>query len=168
MELDKRSRFFIVTFPWNDAVVPTDAVIPSVGYIQAHAKMLFENQSVSVWFSFKHPQRVSKITAAFDQDRVVIKCANGTSYKSFQELPFDWESVHHGGTADHVHVGSSPELQYVDSCESQDGTGTSSDEEFIRDYRAYARIRKRIRELDGQLGAITNRMKRKAMDIADQ
>ena len=94
MDIDSRSRTWLVTIPWVDATTPTESVIPNLSFKLAHAKYSRVNDSVSIWFTFVNQVRASTVTQGFDVDHVVIKRVTPSeSLQQFQDLPHDWELV---------------------------------------------------------------------------
>jgi hypothetical protein len=90
MELDRRSRCWIVTVPWHDATHPTDEDVPDLDARLIKALYSAKNGSMSVFYLFKNPQRASRLTNTFPQDHVVVKVSKESSYDEFCQLPSDW------------------------------------------------------------------------------
>ena len=92
MELDIRSRTWIVTIPWTVPMTPTESCIPSIlTFIKAHAKYSKDNGSVSTWLTFRNQTRASTVTNAYSVDVVIKKVTPGLSLTDFIMMSHDWE-----------------------------------------------------------------------------
>lgn len=110
MELDVKSRCWIVTFAWTDADAPTEAVVPTeLNYTKAQLKHSVPNASCSIWLEFDGQQRCSRIVNAFrDRDAVVVKRTTRYEFDSWRSVPFttELEIVRPSGTC--INRGKAP------------------------------------------------------------
>ena len=165
MECDARSRHWTVTFPWEDNTVPTESVVPALGSALAHGKFSKANRSVSIWYTFKDAQRASKVSTGVNQSFAVITRAKGTDRTKFIELPFDWQvSLVKSVEQDGQHRDSSATAL---ECGSDSQGDVELDDDLVKNIRRFNTVRKRIRELDEELGTIAKRLKSFAKDVID-
>jgi hypothetical protein len=167
MECDARSRSWTVTFPWEDEALPTEAVVPTLGSVLAHAKYSRSNASVSIWYTFANAQRASKISSVIDRAFTVIRRAKATDRGKFIELPFDWDiSLVKDPTLNGEHSDSSAGALECGSPAHAEGD-TELDDDLVKNIRRFNTIRKRIRELDEESGTVAKKLKNFATTILD-
>ena len=163
MDSNPRARCWVATVPWPDAEFPTATIIPDIGQVKAHAKFSRENDSVSIWFTFANAVRASTVTTAFNTDVVVHSARSADSSSAFESLPFDWECRFCSDTTDTVpcqpvrmdvtHV-PEPTRATVSA-----GVPSSPVSMLAHSAKEISRIRKRINELDEELGVHIKRVK---------
>lgn len=173
MELDKRSRYWIVTVPWHNALPdPKQDDIPRIPYIMAHLKHSKENETISIWFSFTNPQRSSTVSTAFDCDKVVLKASRLGQYDEFKHLPCDsdllLEDVSHG-TKEHDDSNTSKPTSGTQPVHTYRTNNTTVQEEeegphelstdIFSDICEYNRLKRNISSLDEELGRVVKRLK---------
>lgn len=169
MDSNPRARCWIATVPWPDAEFPTSTVIPDIGQVKAHAKFSRENDSVSIWFTFVNAVRSSTVTTAFNTDVVVRSARSADSSSAFESLPFDWEWRFLSDTLDTVpcqpakmdvtHVPDSTHAPRPIHTRSPVGAPSSPASMLAHSAKEISRIRKRINELDEELGVHIKRAK---------
>lgn len=175
MDLDKRSRNWIVTFPWNDGELPDSNVIPSIGQVFSYAMMSRDNGSVSTWFKFDNAQRASTVSSAYDHVHLVLKATNWDEFPAFRALPCDWSSDIKIGDRTHTSdLDENPNEQRDGTActhsrprttvgsehkHLRDDQSESSDDEFIADYRRLKRLRREILHLQQERSAVVDRIR---------
>ncbi len=156
MDTNPRGRCWVATIPWPDAATPTESVVPLIGQRKSHAKLSRANDSVSIWFTFDNQVRASTVSNGFDCE-VVLKRVRGTEAAAeFDDIPSDWEwSCFHGSSSDSgpSHSSGSTKPDHGPAQGSVEST-VESDDDLIKDMKRVNRIRKRIRELDDELGTM--------------
>jgi len=157
MDSNPRARCWIATVPWPDAEFPTSTVIPDIGQVKAHAKFSRENDSVSIWFTFVNAVRSSTVTTAFNTDVVVRSARSADSSSAFESLPFDWEWRFLGDTLDTVPC--QPTKMNVTHVPDSTHAPSSPMSMLVHSAKEISRIRKRINELDEELGVHIKRAK---------
>ena len=157
MDSNPRARCWIATVPWPDAEFPTSTVIPDIGQVKAHAKFSRENDSVSIWFTFVNAVRSSTVTTAFNTDVVVRSARSADSSSAFESLPFDWEWRFLSDTLDTVPC--QPAKMDVTHVPDSTHAPSSPASMLAHSANAISRIRKRINELDEELGVHIKRAK---------
>lgn len=166
MELDTRSRCWIITFAVNDNTdesisVLGDGTLPLTRY--NHAKWSKVNGACSVWLTFEHAQRCSAVTRAYSEGYgdVVIKRVTQTVYNQFMDIPCDNElrNVVHP-THDNTDVPGHTEV--IDPPIIQAESGTDSDQELNKLVQRRRGLKRKLRELivvQEQLSEINERIK---------
>lgn len=147
MELDVRSRHWIVTFTVDDVDTVNEATVLGDGSISTfelvHAKLSRTNGTCSVWFTFKNAQRASTLSRVFDEHKhVVVKRVTHAVFPQFKEVASDRELVVtsplcHGTTDDTL---DPPRV--VDA-----GTDSDSDQELRSLMRQRKVLRRRVKAL---------------------
>lgn len=155
MEMNVRARCWVATFPWNDAELPTEAVVPTLPFKLAHAKLSRANDSVSIWFTFANGVRASTISTSLDREHVVLRrVKHDLDLPKFMELPFDWElvstkldDVQDGDIDDDVIVPTNvTKSRKRDHPTNPDGVDGASDDEFERILDELRKARKRAKQ----------------------
>ena len=162
MDSNPRSRCWVVSWPYNDVDVPQRDDVIRLDCAVAHSKLSRVKESVSTWYEFKHAQRASTVSAAFDQS-VTLHRKPKEWYTTFVALECEWElkeecvMTHSTNSEEGARSSDGTEERTdLSAGGSQDGhprtTGDSSDlpssgedDEFIRLVRTYRRSRKRAR-----------------------
>lgn len=148
MELDVRSRHWIVTFAVNDVDTFTDMNVLGDGSIStfelAHAKLSRANGTCSVWFTFKNAQRASTLTRVFDEhDQVVVKKVTHAVFPSFKEIACDREFIVNPPLCHGTTGGDTLDPPRVKDEES----GSDSDQELRSLMRQRKVLRRRVKDL---------------------
>ena len=175
MELDKRSRVWIITFPWDGDVL-TDSDIPLVPSVLIHSKFSKENESVSVFVKTSTLKTASWITNWFPFPFVVIKRSAWDQYSSFKDIPSDQEiirddHVDQDGITERNVVLDAPKehgFEHSRECSTRTRSSDSSgEEERFQDLQELGRIRKRIKRLDTRLGVLAAKHQQYLRDVID-
>jgi hypothetical protein len=92
MELDSRSRAFVITFPCTEGEFNSDQLNPlmKMGNVsKAHGIFSKSNGTMSAFVHFRWQVRSSAISTAMDRESIVIKRVTASELTSFMKLPFD-------------------------------------------------------------------------------
>lgn len=164
----------MITFPWTEDKI-TDGDLPNVPCILLHAKMSQENESVSVFIKTKTLKSASWITNWFTMSFVVVKKTNWNAYEAFKEIPFTSEVIRDqlpdlDGNAerdDMLDIAKEDGLECTRECPTRTREESSSDDDFIKDYRRIRKIRRTINRLDDELGQLVARSRPTLIDLID-
>ena len=158
MELDKRSRVWIVTYFTDKAI--TDDQLPDHCGVFVHAIQNNDNRSVSIFMKFRSLQLASYIKNLFkSHDQLVIKRSNWNEYDSFKSIPASSEVIRHGpeehnhssqdqsinGQQHHVdHSADNTSIHGTNATNVDDGYGT---DEYVADVRRSRDLKRSIDQL---------------------
>jgi hypothetical protein len=178
MDMDKRSRAWIVSTPWVDEDLPTESILPTCDYRTAHLKYSKKNESVSIWLEFDNACRCSTVIQGM-MGNLVTKRVTVTDYKkSFLELPCEFELVKtrpiaHGlaGGAD-ISIDSSTTGQLcvnsdITTASGEDDCASDESEQFIHHVRQYYSAKRKLVECDQELGRLSKLLKPTCQSIID-
>lgn len=170
MELDKRSRVWIVTFFTDQSI--TDDQLPDHCGDFVHAIQSDTNGSCSVFMKFKTLQSASGIQNLFNcHEQLVIKRSNWDAYESFKAIPVSSEVLRHGtkkhndspqdqplsGQQHHGdHSANNTYDTSIDLTAVDDGYNT---DDFIRDVKESRRLKRSIDQLQQDYNKIDNKIK---------
>lgn len=166
MQADTRSRIWIATIPWYDAVPPTEQDVPHLHQEYSSSVYSSETESLSTLYKFPNALRASTISVAYESKFLVLKTAKPTTIRSFNELPGEWR--HSVGT-----VCDTPPTNSVRTpedggiCDIIDIDGDTAPFDCNACVARCKRIRLEITTLDDELAIMTKRIRTYLEDLLD-
>ncbi|RPJ14400.1 MAG: hypothetical protein EHM22_00710 [Actinobacteria bacterium] len=163
MEVDKRSRVWIVTFDQTDPI--TDDQLPDQCGEFVHAIQNNETGSCSVFMKFKTLQSTSTIQSLFtSHDTIVIKRTNWDKYEDFKRITTSSEVLRHGA-AKHNDSDQDQSVRSK-SCSSDRGTNLTNDEsktgyntdDMVADVSRARTIKRQVDALSSEYAVIKKRI----------
>lgn len=95
MELDKRSRQWIITYPQQEDLNESQLFkynkLP--GWKSSHAIQSKENKSVSIFIDLKYQLKASRLISIIDNTDTILKSTTLKKLQDFKRLPFDKQLV---------------------------------------------------------------------------
>ena len=170
MELDTRSRDWIVTFTVPDINVVDDTCASGDGtappFKWAHAKLSSANGTCSIWLSYNNPQRASTLQRVFNEhDHLVLKRITSASYRQFCDVVADREFKMTPPASPVVPPAQHDVLDPPIHCANE--SGSDSDGEIRTLLRRRAMARRKVRQLEqarDELRAVNELIRSKLTD----
>lgn len=168
MELDKRSRAWIVTFHHKGDI--SDDQLPDHCGEFVHAITSEDYGSCSVFMKFKTLRSASSIQSLFcDHDQLVIKRSSWDKYEEFKETPFSSQVLRYGPKKHD----DSDQDQPMDrqQCHDHSGTNDFSDQDgygtddMVVDVQRSKSLKRQLEDLSSQLSIVKKRL---VSYVADQ
>lgn len=168
MELNKRSRVWIVTFHHKGDI--SDDQLPDHCGEFVHAITSEEYGSCSVFMKFKTLRSASSIQSLFcDYDQLVIKRYSWDKYEEFKETPFSSQVLRYGPKK---HDDSDKD-QPLDGQQYNGHTGTNDSndqdgyetDDMVADVQRSKSLKRQLEDLSSQLSIVKKRI---VSYVADQ